>query len=114
MTARILAPRVRRKKTQGNALGHRMVFDSSPERAGQSSCANSQPAIFVSPFQGLGCLGTLNPGRCPGLSCSAPLGLSSGSSVPKHQTERPPGKLLQRNLPEPVVMTRAKMAITED
>ena len=29
---------------------------------------------FVSPFQGLNNWGALNPGRCPGLSCVAPLG----------------------------------------
>ena len=30
---------------------------------------------FVAPFQGLGIIGALNhPGRCPGLSCVAPLG----------------------------------------
>ena len=29
---------------------------------------------FVSPFPGLKNWGALNPGRCPGLSCVAPLG----------------------------------------
>jgi hypothetical protein len=56
---------------QGTALGPGLPTDPSPEGA-QQRVADTAP---VTPFQGLGSSCMLDPGRCPGLSSVAPLGL---------------------------------------
>jgi hypothetical protein len=61
------------KSAQGIALGPTRATGASPERAKQSLMAT-----FVMPFQGEHSTKRPIPGRCPGLSCLAPLGQARG------------------------------------
>ena len=79
------APTGQNKSAQGNALGTRDWIMASPVGATQTVVA----AVLVSPLQGLRCHPTPHPGRCPGLSCLAPLGrksiLSQALRKPNHE-----------------------------
>ena len=73
---------------QGNALGTRATHAMSPERATQTSYHDS-----IAP-SGLHHSSVANPGRCPGLSWTGPLALSTRKS----QGQRP-GRIQPRATP---------------
>ena len=70
---------------KGNALGMRNSANSSPVRATEVISSIDVSA----PFQGCGSLSHLFPGRCPGLTKRAPLGLKTIYSQPRSASEEP-------------------------
>jgi hypothetical protein len=70
-----LAPKGRDKIAQGNARGE----ESNEMALAQQGALTVNRERIISPFQGFGCLGLVVPGRCPGLSYLAPLGLRPGA-----------------------------------
>ena len=81
----------RNAKAQGNALGMRPYW-IKPCKGG---------ILLVPPLQGLGCLRTSIPGRCPGLSPMAPLGPNPAATQrngkgPSHVAPLGPGPAATR------------------